>query len=51
MGDAGHGKGRCQVSIGGVANWAAPLIQGVEHYRDGKGKEFVPGLLHVNLGG
>jgi myo-inositol-1-phosphate synthase len=34
-----------------VGNCASSLIQGVYYYKKAKETEFVPGLMHVNLGG
>ncbi|HYW25644.1 MAG TPA: inositol-3-phosphate synthase [Terriglobales bacterium] len=48
-GDDGHGKVR--VAIVGVGNCASSLIQGIHYYRDAAPDEFVPGLMHVDLGG
>ncbi len=42
---------KINVAIIGVGNCASSLVQGVEHYRHAKEDEFVPGLMHVNLGG
>ena len=39
------------VAIVGVGNCASSLIQGVHYYQDAKEGTFVPGLMHVNLGG
>ncbi len=39
------------VAIIGVGNCASSLIQGVYFYKKAKETEFVPGLMHVNLGG
>ena len=39
------------VAIIGVGNCASSLIQGIHYYKDAKEDEFVPGLMHVNLGG
>ena len=39
------------VAIIGVGNCASSLVQGVEYYRNAKPDEFVPGLMHVDLGG
>jgi myo-inositol-1-phosphate synthase len=39
------------VAIIGVGNCASSLVQGVHYYKDAKEDEFVPGLMHVNLGG
>jgi len=43
--------GTINVAIIGVGNCASSLVQGVHYYKDAKEKEFVPGLMHVNLGG
>ncbi len=43
--------GKINVAIIGVGNCASSLVQGVYYYRDAKEDEFVPGLMHVNLGG
>ena len=40
-----------KVAIAGVGNCANSLIQGVEYYRGAKPDTFVPGLMHVTLGG
>jgi myo-inositol-1-phosphate synthase len=40
-----------RVAIAGVGNCASSLVQGVRFYRDAREDEFVPGLMHVNLGG
>lgn len=42
---------KVRVAIAGVGNCANSLIQGVEYYKDADENEFVPGLMHVNLGG
>ncbi|MFQ6014737.1 MAG: inositol-3-phosphate synthase [Anaerolineae bacterium] len=42
---------KVRVAILGVGNCASSLVQGVEHYRQAREDEFVPGLMHVNLGG
>ena len=42
---------KVRVGIIGVGNCASSLIQGVEYYRDALDEDFVPGLMHVNLGG
>ena len=39
------------VAIIGVGNCASSLVQGVEYYRNADPGEFVPGLMHVDLGG
>ncbi len=43
--------GKINVAIIGVGNCASSLVQGVYYYRKAKEDEFVPGLMHVNLGG
>jgi len=43
--------GKIRVGIIGVGNCASSLVQGVEYYKKAKDDEFVPGLMHVNLGG
>jgi myo-inositol-1-phosphate synthase len=43
--------GKINVAIIGVGNCASSFIQGVYYYRKAKETEFVPGLMHVNLGG
>ncbi len=43
--------GKINVAIIGVGNCASSLVQGVYYYRKAKETEFVPGLMHVNLGG
>lgn len=45
-----NGK-KVRVALIGVGNCASSLVQGVEHYRDADESGFVPGLMHVNLGG
>jgi myo-inositol-1-phosphate synthase len=42
---------KVRVAIIGVGNCASSFIQGVHYYRNAKEDEFVPGLMHVNLGG
>jgi myo-inositol-1-phosphate synthase len=43
--------GKVRVAIVGVGNCASSLVQGRYYYADAKDGEFVPGLMHVNLGG
>ncbi len=43
--------GKVRVAIVGVGNCASSLIQGRYYYENAKDDEFVPGLMHVNLGG
>jgi len=42
---------KVRVAIAGVGNCASALIQGVYFYQDAKDDDFIPGLMHVNLGG
>ncbi len=43
--------GKVRVAIVGVGNCASSLVQGVYYYRNAQEDDFVPGLMHVNLGG
>jgi myo-inositol-1-phosphate synthase len=43
--------GKLRVAIIGVGNCASSLVQGVEFYKKAKDDDFIPGLMHVNLGG
>ena len=53
----GSGNGRARsdekvrVAIIGVGNCANSLLQGVQYYKDADPDEFVPGLMHVDVGG
>src|ERR671919_2931022 len=46
-----RGDGKVRVAVIGVGNCANSLVQGVEYYKDAPDDQFVPGLMHVNLGG
>jgi myo-inositol-1-phosphate synthase len=48
---AGRLDDRVRVAIIGVGNCANSLLQGREYYKDAPDDQFVPGLMHVNLGG
>jgi myo-inositol-1-phosphate synthase len=48
-GKNGHRKVR--VAIVGVGNCASSLVQGIHYYREASPEDFVPGLMHVDLGG
>jgi myo-inositol-1-phosphate synthase len=53
-GSNGKGRrsnGKVRVAIVGVGNCASSLVQGVEFYKDAEPGTFVPGLMHVDLGG
>ena len=43
--------GKVNVAIIGVGNCASSLVQGIYYYKKAKENEFVPGLMHVSLGG
>ena len=45
------GKDKIRVAIIGAGNCASSLVQGVEYYKHAADDEFIPGLMHVNLGG
>jgi myo-inositol-1-phosphate synthase len=49
----GHARldDRVRVALVGVGNCANSLLQGVEYYKEAPDDQFVPGLMHVNLGG
>jgi myo-inositol-1-phosphate synthase len=42
---------KVRVALVGVGNCANSLLQGVEYYKEAPDDQFVPGLMHVNLGG
>jgi len=42
---------KVRAAIIGVGNCASALVQGVQFYQNAREDEFVPGLMHVNLGG
>jgi myo-inositol-1-phosphate synthase len=44
-------NGKVRVALVGVGNCANSLLQGIEYYKDADEDQFVPGLMHVNLGG
>jgi len=47
----GSDMSKVRVAVIGVGNCASSLIQGVEYYRNADPAAFVPGLMHVDLGG
>src|SRR4030042_858985 len=49
--EAAKAVSKINVAIIGVGNCASSLVQGVHYYKDAKDDEFVPGLMHVTLGG
>ncbi len=46
-----NGRRTVRVAIVGAGNCASSLVQGVHYYREASPDEFVPGLMHVDLGG
>jgi myo-inositol-1-phosphate synthase len=44
-------QGKVRVALIGVGNCANSLLQGIEYYKDAPTDQFVPGLMHVDLGG
>jgi myo-inositol-1-phosphate synthase len=50
-GKAPRSEDKVRVALVGVGNCANSLVQGVEFYKDASAEEFVPGLMHVDLGG
>jgi myo-inositol-1-phosphate synthase len=42
---------KIRVAIIGAGNCASSLIQGVEYYKNAREGDFVPGVMHVSLGG
>jgi myo-inositol-1-phosphate synthase len=54
-GNGSHNGGRqrrdeVRVAIVGVGNCASSFVQGVQYYADADADDFVPGLMHVDLG-
>ena len=47
----GRGQGKVRVALIGVGNCANSFLQGLTYYRDAAPDTFVPGLMHVDLGG
>ena len=43
--------GKIRVAIVGVGNCASSLVQGRYYYENAREGDFIPGLMHVNLGG
>jgi myo-inositol-1-phosphate synthase len=50
-GQSKRNDGKVRVAIIGTGNCASSLVQGVQYYKNAPDNEFVPGLMHVNLGG
>ena len=49
--ERGRQQEKVRVAIIGVGNCANSFMQGLTYYRDAKADQFVPGLMHVDLGG
>lgn len=45
------GRRKVKVAVIGVGNCASSLVQGVQYYRRAKEGDFVPGLMHADVGG
>jgi myo-inositol-1-phosphate synthase len=43
--------GKIKIAIAGMGNCASSLIQGLFYYKNTKDGEFIPGLMHNNMGG
>ncbi|MFP3975188.1 MAG: inositol-3-phosphate synthase [Chloroflexota bacterium] len=43
--------GKINAAIIGVGNCASSFVQGVHYYQNATEEDFIPGLMHVNLGG
>jgi myo-inositol-1-phosphate synthase len=50
-GTSPRSEDKVRVAVIGVGNCANSLVQGVEYYKNAPEDEFVPGLMHVDLGG
>ena len=42
---------KVRVAIIGAGNCASSLVQGVEYYKNARESDFIPGVMHINLGG
>jgi myo-inositol-1-phosphate synthase len=42
---------KIRVAVIGAGNCASSLVQGVEYYKNAREADFIPGVMHVNLGG
>ena len=47
----GRQQEKVRVALIGVGNCANSFMQGLTYYKDAAADQFVPGLMHVNLGG
>jgi len=48
---SGRQQDKVRIALIGVGNCANSFMQGLTYYKDAKPDEFVPGLMHVDLGG
>jgi len=51
MNGNGRPQDKVRIALIGVGNCANSFLQGLTYYRDANSDEFVPGLMHVDLGG
>ena len=42
---------KIRVAIIGAGNCASSLVQGIEYYKNAREGDFIPGIMHVSLGG
>lgn len=42
---------KIRAAIIGVGNCASSLVQGIQYYKNAKDSDFIPGVMHVKLGG
>ncbi len=42
---------KIRIAIIGAGNCASSLVQGIEYYKNAKETDFIPGVMHINLGG
>ncbi len=42
---------KVRVAVIGTGNCASSFVQGVQYYQNASEQDFIPGLMHVNLGG
>jgi myo-inositol-1-phosphate synthase len=43
--------GKIKIAIAGIGNCTSSLIQGLYYYKNAKEGEYIPGLMHNNMGG
>jgi myo-inositol-1-phosphate synthase len=42
---------KIRIAVIGAGNCASSLVQGIEYYKNAKETDFIPGVMHINLGG